>query len=240
MQTTSSAGQFCTAVVCAYNEEKTIGGVLATLAGSPLVDQIIVVDDGSEDSTPSIIRHFTSYEKVNAIFLAQNRGKGYAMAEGILQAREETLFFVDADLLNLNEAHIAKILGEWHTGRAEMVIGYRNYQQRPAKSTSIFRVLSGERVVFRRDILPLVPVIRASRYGVETLINLHYHEQGKNVHYTSMDGLIHPIKTRKMGIRKAGSMYAEEIVQIMQAFLHHYRRKWKNASTVFARSLSGR
>lgn len=132
------------------------------------------------------------------------------MAEGILQASGETLFFMDADLLNLNQTYIAKILSQWQFGHTDMIIGYRNFRRGAARSTNIFRALSGERVLFRQDIIPLVPMIKESRYGVETLINLHYQDRGKVIHYTSMDGLIHPIKTQKMRVNEALPMFAEE------------------------------
>jgi len=40
-----------TAVVCAFNEEDTIFGVLQVLSQSPLLDEIIVINDGSTERT---------------------------------------------------------------------------------------------------------------------------------------------------------------------------------------------
>ncbi|MCA9942808.1 MAG: glycosyltransferase family 2 protein [Ardenticatenaceae bacterium] len=228
MKTTNNQPS-CTAIVCAYNEEKSIAGVLDALIESPLVDEIIVVDDGSEDETAVVIQRFASHQKIHPVFLPQNQGKGYAMAEGVLRAKGETLFFVDADLLNLSDAHIAKILGQWQTGKADMIIGYRNFRRGAARSAILFRAFSGERALFRKDILPLVPAIKESQYGVETLINLHYRDQGKTIHYASLDGLIHPIKTKKMRVGEAIPMFIEETIQVVQAFLQHYVGKWKRA-----------
>ena len=45
-----------TAIVAAYNEEGTIADVLRALTASPLIDEVIVVSDGSEDATVEIGR----------------------------------------------------------------------------------------------------------------------------------------------------------------------------------------
>jgi glycosyltransferase involved in cell wall biosynthesis len=44
------------AVIPAYNECQTIGGVIAPLLGHPLIDEVIVVDDGSSDDTAARAR----------------------------------------------------------------------------------------------------------------------------------------------------------------------------------------
>jgi glycosyltransferase involved in cell wall biosynthesis len=232
----SSRRRFCTAIVCAYNEEKTLTGVFNALLESPLVDEIVAVDDGSTDETPAILRLFAGGEptgslrapygvlrgKVHPIHLPENWGKGYAMAEGILKARGEILLLVDADLLNLSPAHIAQTLRPLLEGEADMVIGYPSREQGIKEVVDPLRPLSGERALFREDILPLVLSLRGSRYGVETLINLHYRKEGKRVRYVRLAGLIHPIKLEKVGPREALGMYTREASQIAQAVARHY------------------
>ncbi len=129
--------RFCTTIVYAYNEEKTLAGVLNALLGSPLVDEIIVVDDGSTDETPAILRRFADRKpadplrapygvlrgKVHPIRLPENRGKGYAMAEAILNAHGEILLFVDADLLNLSPAYVTQILHPYWMGKLTWSLG---------------------------------------------------------------------------------------------------------------------
>jgi glycosyltransferase involved in cell wall biosynthesis len=232
----SSRRRFCTAIVCAYNEEKTLTGVFNALLESPLVDEIVAVDDGSTDETPAILRRFADREptgplrapygvlrgKVHPIHLPENRGKGYAMAEGILKARGEILLLVDADLLNLSPAHIAQTLRPLLEGEADMVIGCPSRKQGIKEVVDPLRPLSGERALFREDILPLVLSIQGSRYGVETLINLHYRKEGKRVRYVRLAELIHPIKLEKVDPREALGMYICEASQIAQAVARHY------------------
>ena len=60
------------AIIAAYNEEKTIAEVLRALRRNPLIDEVIVVSDGSTDSTVDITRSFD----VTTIALRENRGVG--------------------------------------------------------------------------------------------------------------------------------------------------------------------
>jgi hypothetical protein len=85
-----------------------------------------------------------------------------------------------------------------------------------------FRPLSGERALFRKDILPLVETIRNSRYGVETLINLYYRREMKQVRYVPLRGLFHPMKLEMVGPKEAAGMYTREVYQIAQAVVRHY------------------
>jgi len=212
----------CTAIVCAYNEEMTLADVLNVLLESHQVDEIVVVDDGSTDNTLSVMNCFANHEKVRSISLLRNRGKGHAMAEGILNAQGKILLFVDADLLNLDTAYIDLILAPLLAGETDMVIGYPSRGPDMWNVVNPFRPLSGERAVFRKDILPLVALIRDSRYGVETLINLHYRREGKRVCYIPLRGLIHPIKLEKNKPSEALEMYTREAFQIAQAVAGHH------------------
>ncbi len=84
-------------VIPAYNEEKTIGNVLANTIsvmeslGMPY--EIIVVDDGSTDDT----RRFASNYKAEVLFNGKNQGKGYALRKGFQHAQGNIIVTMDAD-----------------------------------------------------------------------------------------------------------------------------------------------
>lgn len=84
-------------VIPAYNEEETIGTILADAIsvmdnlGMPY--EIIVVDDGSTDNT----RRVASNYKVEVLFNGRNRGKGYALRKGFQQAQGDIIVTIDAD-----------------------------------------------------------------------------------------------------------------------------------------------
>mgnify|MGYP001415364370 FL=1 len=60
------------AIIPAYNEEKTIGGVLRTIKSVSLITEIIVISDGSTDGTAQIARNYGAH----VIELSENIGKG--------------------------------------------------------------------------------------------------------------------------------------------------------------------
>jgi glycosyltransferase involved in cell wall biosynthesis len=210
-----------TAIVCAYNEEKTIAGILETLLKYAKLNEIIVVNDGSNDGTSNVLEKFIGLDKLRVIKLPENKGKGYAMAEGIANAKSELLLFVDADLLNLKEEYIKQLIQPLLDGKANMVIG------QPTKNVMDFRlnpfiILAGERTLFRDDVLPLIEQMRETRFGVETLINLHYKANNMKTLYVSLWGLVHPIKMQKYSFTKSVREYILAAKQITKTMAVNY------------------
>ena len=86
-----------------YNESARIKAsvekILAHIAAAGVSAEIIVVDDGSNDETVAIVRECRSRNSaVRLLENGGNRGKGYSVREGMLQARGDVLLFSDADL----------------------------------------------------------------------------------------------------------------------------------------------
>ena len=82
------------AVIPAYNEEMNIASTIDALRSIGMIDEIIVVDDGSIDQTADM----AVAEGVTVISLPENKGKAAALAEGVMKASGDILCFVDADL----------------------------------------------------------------------------------------------------------------------------------------------
>ena len=71
-------------VVPAYNEERTIASVVNRLLQLPLPVEIIVVDDGSRDGTPSALRDLQQqHAEVQVLTQSVNQGKGAAFVEAL-------------------------------------------------------------------------------------------------------------------------------------------------------------
>lgn len=81
-------------VVPAYNEEKNIGETIEGLKNIDIIDDIVVVDDGSTDNTKAIL----STLDVKVISLGTNYGKGYAMKKAIEEIECDIIGFVDGDV----------------------------------------------------------------------------------------------------------------------------------------------
>jgi glycosyltransferase involved in cell wall biosynthesis len=90
-------------IVPAYNEAGRIGAglerTLAFLRRQPRTFELLVVDDGSRDETADLVRAFSAGEpRVRLLSHAPNRGKGFAIRQGMLQAEGAYRAFMDADL----------------------------------------------------------------------------------------------------------------------------------------------
>ena len=94
---------YLSVIIPAYNEEQRIGNTLrviqAYLRRQPYAAEIIVVDDGSQDGTASLVRAFDAAPPSIRMFQnGRNRGKGFSVRQGFSHARGEYLLFSDADL----------------------------------------------------------------------------------------------------------------------------------------------
>jgi dolichyl-phosphate beta-glucosyltransferase len=90
-------------VIPAYNEEWRLGAtleqVLACAGERGWEAEILVVDDGSRDGTAALAAEYAArHPTVRLLRNPGNRGKGYSVRHGMLEARGEWLLFTDADL----------------------------------------------------------------------------------------------------------------------------------------------
>lgn len=89
-------------IIPAYNEEfrlpPTLLDIHDHLTNQGTEFEIIVVDDGSSDSTTNVTKKFQLLApRVKLISLPINSGKGAAVRKGILEAKGKTILFADAD-----------------------------------------------------------------------------------------------------------------------------------------------
>lgn len=119
-------------VVPAYNEAERIGvsleRMLAYIEEAKWSAEIIVVNDGSRDTTATVVKEFAARSPiVRLIENPGNRGKGYTVRHGILSASGQFLLFTDADLSSpIEEA--PKLLAQIESGAADIAIGSRYLQ----------------------------------------------------------------------------------------------------------------
>jgi glycosyltransferase involved in cell wall biosynthesis len=90
-------------VIPSFNEEKRLPATLDRIArylhesGRPT--EVIVVDDGSADGTAGVAETFRGkIEGIRVVSNGRNRGKGYSVRHGFMEARGEIVLFTDADL----------------------------------------------------------------------------------------------------------------------------------------------
>jgi glycosyltransferase involved in cell wall biosynthesis len=196
-------------VICAFNEESTIEKVVTDCRRFNPDSEIIVVDDGSKDRTPEIIKSLAEQLNLAIYILPANKGKSYAMAHGVEKSTQEIILFFDADVSNISMKHFSDLIDPLQSNEADMVLGQPSetvidYRVNP------FRSLTGERAVYKRDILPLLDDIRDIRFGVETFLNLYYQAKGMRIKYVLLTGLKHPTKYAKTSPLKATKEFVLE------------------------------
>jgi glycosyltransferase involved in cell wall biosynthesis len=90
-------------VIPAYNEEafidKTVAYLDQVLVETELNYELIIVDDGSQDSTLSKVTScMANNDNVNVVSYPVNRGKGFALSKGFSSAKGDIVVFLDGDL----------------------------------------------------------------------------------------------------------------------------------------------
>ena len=115
-------------IIPAYNESarlgKTLDRVLDYVTSQGWNAEIIVVNDGSRDSTPDLVRNYAQrYSGLKLLNNPGNHGKGYSVRNGMLHASADFLLFTDADLSSPIEES-AKLFGALRSG-ADIAIGSR-------------------------------------------------------------------------------------------------------------------
>jgi glycosyltransferase involved in cell wall biosynthesis len=112
------------AILPTYNEELNVSGVLNVLHATNILDQIILVDDGSKDKTADILYQAAAKDqRIQVIQHDRNRGKGQAIFSGWAATTAPVILLLDADLKNLTPDHIQALLAPVIDHRADMTLG---------------------------------------------------------------------------------------------------------------------
>jgi glycosyltransferase involved in cell wall biosynthesis len=133
-------------VIPAYNEAERIGNSIRKVneyvRQSRLSIEVIVVDDGSVDSTRDIVSA-NSHDSLRLIRNGENRGKGYSVQQGVANATGTWVLFTDADLSAPIE-ELQKLFDVGIKEDADIVIGSRAVDRRYIeKHQNRFRELGG-------------------------------------------------------------------------------------------------
>ena len=130
----AKGGRTVSVCIPAHNEAATVAQVvdavrtahLAELGGSGLVDEVLVVDDGSTDGTAGAAAGAGG----RVIRLSRRMGKGGAMRAALDAAAGEVLVFLDADVENTTGAFVTCLLGPLLVGHGDIAL-VKGYYERP-------------------------------------------------------------------------------------------------------------
>lgn len=198
-------------IIPAYNEAPTVGEVLRVAAASGLFHEIILVDDGSSDSTSR------AYEQARTEASSQgepgrvppdfrlvshprNMGKAVAMRDGLQLATGGIVMFIDADLLGLRPEHLKAMLAplldesDYRSSLGVFVGG----RAATTMAQKIAPFISGQRACFLEDLKDFRAWERVG-FGVETALNRYLQERRVKVRVVELENLTHRMKEEKRG-----------------------------------------
>lgn len=190
------------AIIPALNEEENVGNVLEVILSSKDLDEVILVDDGSNDRTAEIGEELGA--KVIKLPKKGGSGKGNAMRQGVSNTDAEIIVFFDADLIGLTKEHISLLVEPVLTNKAVMCVGLRErWGGLPEFFVKIdpLSAIGGERAM-RRFVFENIPLRFVKGFAIETALNYYCLIKKLPVCYVRLKGLNMVIKEKKWGFIK--------------------------------------
>lgn len=134
----------CSIVIPCHNEEENIRKTISWLSSAQKYPdfEIVAVDDGSTDSTASILHQLAlQYKNVRAVYLRENQGKGAALTAGTLVANGDIIVTIDADAL-LDQDALTWIV--WHFNESPRVGAVTGNPRVLNRTTLLAKIQTGE------------------------------------------------------------------------------------------------
>ncbi len=184
-------------LVPAFEEADNLGPVVAAALAAG-VGPVLVIDDGSSDSTAEAARAAGA----RVLRLAENLGKGGAVAAGAAAVDAQVVVLLDADLVGLKPEHVRALAAPVLSGTADMTRGtFKDGRWRTTAAQNMLPVLNGQRALLREALLK-VPGLAESRYGIEVAISREAKEKGWRSLDVPLPGVSQVMKEEKRGWRR--------------------------------------
>jgi glycosyltransferase involved in cell wall biosynthesis len=221
------------AVIPARDEATTVGAVVFAALDARLVGEVVVVDNGSSDTTAAVaaahgarVVHEPRPGKGEALrtgvraaarALAGDGGRGADDGAGGASgpASDGIVVFLDADLVGLRPGHVDALVEEVAEGRADMACGL--FDRGPLANHIFLRrlpVLTGQRAL-RRSLFERLTPADSRGYRVEAALNSLVAREGLVRHDRVLDGLWHRTKEEKA--RHPALGFARKVAMLLEA-----------------------
>lgn len=204
-------------VIAAYNEEPRIAKVLEIVEHHPLIDEVIVVNDGSTDKTSEVVKKFDVILLENK----KNMGKTLSVKTGIEASKNNLIMLLDADLKGLDQESIKKLAEPVLGGQVDWTLSLRD------NSLSIMKLMkmdlwSGERVVPKNLLTdPLIWSRPDIGYGLETLMNKSLLAKNKTFRSVHLRNVTDTNKAQKVGFFRGWAKDFKMVCQISKVVPLH-------------------
>ncbi len=209
-----------TAIIPAFNEGKRIHNVLEVLGQVDLVEEIIVVNDGSNDNTYDVAIQYTK----NVVNLEKNLGKGGAIIEGIKRSTGNIILLLDADLIGLKPRHIHDLIKPIINNDFDTTVGiFSSGRFFTDLAQKIAPFLSGQRAI-KKDILGEFHNLEITKYGFEVAITNYIKKNKYGMKKVILKDMSHVMKEEKEGFIKGFSLRLRMYWQIVKVLSFEIRR----------------
>lgn len=178
-----------------YNERDTIHEILKRVRQVPVVNEIVIIDDGSTDGSRDILKDLDGKDRVRVLMHEKNSGKGAAVRTGIQAATGDVIIIQDADL-EYDPNDYPLLLKPIEEGRSQVVYGSR-FKGRVASDflfwskvgnktlTFLTNLLYNQRLTdmetcykaFKRELMNDIP-LRSRRFELEPEITSKFLKRG--------------------------------------------------------------
>lgn len=203
-----------------YNEAERVLDVLNVITKIKIFEQIIAIDDGSNDEAGQLIKE--KFPQVKLIKLKRNNGKSEAVAAGLKYVKSDYVMLFDADVNNIKPAEIRRALKKITDPNIGLII-LNKVDPNPAHMissklsvyTRVSCILSGERVL-RVSGLKKVLSQKPEGYQLEVAINQYMMDNGKAARWVK-SSIKHPYEYSKIGIGLMAKKYTAMAVQMIQS-----------------------
>ena len=180
-------------LVPVFNEEQTVVQILRrVLALGPLLKEIVVVDDGSEDRTADLVRELAEHEPlIRCYALPENQGKTAAIQRALDEATGEIIIIQDADL-EYDPAEIPEVIAPILGGHADVVYGSRFLVRRAARVLYFYHYVANtgltllSNLLTNRNMTDIETCYKAFKAGVIKPLRLTSRGFGMEVEITAL------------------------------------------------------
>lgn len=202
-----------------YNEEERIMGVLQVLSKLRKLNQIIAIDDGSDDNASQKIA--ANFPQVKLVKLKKNQGKAAAVAAGIKYVRSEFVLLFDADVNNIKQREVNRALKKITNPKIDLII-LKKVEPNPdyvlTNKFSVYSriscVFSGERVLSTADLKKILAQ-KPAGYQLEPMINQYMMSNNKTAKWVK-SSIKHPYAYSEGGVKQVAKKYSSMASQIIE------------------------
>lgn len=117
-------------IIPTLNEEKRISQVISFCRASPLIHEVIVIDDGSTDSTFQLAKSAGA-----KVYYSSMLGKGTSMLDGLWKAQADIVLYLDGDIYNFSDELIERMTRPLIENRCDLVKG--NFHRTAGRVTAL-------------------------------------------------------------------------------------------------------